>query len=423
MAISIQIKRGANKAKIDAATLKAGELALDMATNVLYVGKDGQTGTAVPIAAGSTASADKLTTARNFSTTGDVTATAVSFDGSADVALATTIANGAVTKAKTDAGVQASLDKADTAVQSVTATANAGIAIGGTATAPTVGIKLDPASTAGVAELGADGLKITVPTAAEYKLVKLQTPTGDALASYKLQKDGTDITGSATIDIAKDLVVTAGEIVVDPAGQPAGTYLKLTIANQTAPVYIDVAKLVDAYTSGSAADDAVVVAISDTNKVTATLTDGKITLAKLATSIQTSLGKADSALQEADIVATGAAGTNGTITVKGNEIAVKGLGDAAYKSVGTTAGSIPVLDAQGKLPGDLVPDISDKYVEITEKGAASGVATLGADTKIPAAQIPVATTTALGGVMGSTSVTVSATGVLGIGDLDCGELS
>lgn len=49
--------------------------------------------------------------------------------------------------------------------------------------------------------------------------------------------------------------------------------------------------------------------------------------------------KADSALQQAD-VATGA--TNGTIAVKGTDVAVKGLGSAAYLTAGTASGNVPV---------------------------------------------------------------------------------
>ena len=50
---------------------------------------------------------------------------------------------------------------------------------------------------------------------------------------------------------------------------------------------------------------------------------------QLATGVQTSLGLADSALQKADII-TGT--ENGTISVDGTDVAVKGLGSAAYKA-------------------------------------------------------------------------------------------
>ena len=84
MAISIQIKRGSLD-KINAASLKAAELALETGSNTLYTGIDGQAGTAVPVRAGSAATATKLAAGKDFSISGDVTATAVSFDGSANV--------------------------------------------------------------------------------------------------------------------------------------------------------------------------------------------------------------------------------------------------------------------------------------------------------------------------------------------------
>nr|DAJ12353.1 MAG TPA: hypothetical protein [Bacteriophage sp.] len=47
------------------------------------------------------------------------------------------------------------------------------------------------------------------------------------------------------IDIPKDLVVTKGEIVKEGAD----TFIQLTIANQIAPVKINVKDLVDVYTA------------------------------------------------------------------------------------------------------------------------------------------------------------------------------
>ena len=77
------------------------------------------------------------------------------------------------------------------------------------------------------------------------------------------------------IDIPKDLVVTAGEIIVVNSSSPIsgltdGTYLKLTIANQTDPVYINTSDLCDVYT-GKTVTDGVSVAISASNEISATL--------------------------------------------------------------------------------------------------------------------------------------------------------
>ena len=57
---------------------------------------------------------------------------------------------------------------------------------------------------------------------------------------------------------------------------------------------------------------------------------GGIPKTDLDSSVQTSLGKADTALQTHQTITTGSA--NGTISVGGTNVAVKGLGTAAYKA-------------------------------------------------------------------------------------------
>ncbi len=98
-----------------------------------------------------------------------------------------------------------------------------------------------------VSQLDNDTGFITPNDVPEYSVVKA-TDTTDYAAIYYLTKNGVN-TGVA-INIPKDLFVESGEIVTNPAGQPAGKYLKLVLQNQTEPVYINVADLVDAYTSG-----------------------------------------------------------------------------------------------------------------------------------------------------------------------------
>lgn len=75
--------------------------------------------------------------------------------------------------------------------------------------------------------------------------------------------------------------------------------------------------------------------------------------------------KADTALQKADITSGTA---NGTIAVDGTDVAVKGLGSAAYKAAGSASGNIPVngaaLGTTANVPvvtnasGQLVPHAS-----------------------------------------------------------------
>ena len=109
------------------------------------------------------------------------------------------------------------------------------------------------------------------------------------LKSYTI-KQGENTVG--VIDIPKDLVVTAGEVVVDPEGQTAGTYIKLTIANQETPIYINVADLVDAYTAQASATQ-VQLAISSTNEISATIVAGSVTATELATNSVTTVKIAD----------------------------------------------------------------------------------------------------------------------------------
>lgn len=108
--------------------------------------------------------------------------------------------------------------------------------------------------------------------------------------------------------------------------------------NETKTVYIPAESLVDAYTSGSQNGDMVVVEVDNsTNKITATITDGTVTKAKLVQGVQDSLNLADSALQGATL--------NGTSIVS-NKIA------ALTVATGTTAGSIAV-NGTDYVPKDL----------------------------------------------------------------------
>lgn len=163
--------------------------------------------------------------------------------------------------ATAQAAAEAAQASADAKVASVGATANGGITISGEATAPTVGIKLDPTQ-GNAATLGEAGLMVTIPevTVPVYDIVK-DADSGDYAAIYHLTKDGTN-TGAA-INIPKDLFVKEGKVVDNPTGQPAGKYIELTLQNQTNPIYINVADLVDAYTAGNG------ITISATNEVSA----------------------------------------------------------------------------------------------------------------------------------------------------------
>lgn len=149
--------------------------------------------------------------------------------------------------------------------------------------------------------------------------VDTTTTTEGMAKSYTFKQNEKTI---ATIDIPKDMVVSSGTVEKNPADQPEGTYLVLTLANATNDkVYINVGTLVDIYTAKANATQiqlaidsatreisATVVAgsigtaeLADNAIVTAKIADGNVTKAKLSTEVQTSLGKADTALQESDV--------------------------------------------------------------------------------------------------------------------------
>lgn len=383
---SIQIKRANLASTIQSTALKDGEFAYAKDTGKLYIGTNGTTGGNVILNpdGGTADQASKLAVARAFSISGDGTAPAVEFDGTAAVNLVLTLANSGVTAgtytkvivdSKGRVTGSATLEVSDipdipytkvtglgdivthdasefdeagaadavkaAVVNTLTAASNGGITVGGTATAKTVGIALDPAE-GNAASLTEDGLMVTIPAQTNYTVTMTEsTPEGYAKA-YTLSQNGSQI---GTINIPKDMVVESGTVETyteedKPEGVPsAGTYLVLTLANATSDkVYINVSDLIEYVTSGSQVGDMVVINIDAEHKVTATITDGTITLAKLASSVQSSLSKADSALQKASIT-TGT--SNGAIAVSGTDVAVKGLGSAAYTDAGAydTAGA------------------------------------------------------------------------------------
>lgn len=222
---------------------------------------------------------------------------------------------------------------AESKVASVTA-ADKSITVGGTATEPTVKVAVS-AATGNALSLESDGLKVTIPAAAKYSIEKAGTAEAGYSATYYLTKDGTNV-GTA-INIPKDMVVSDGYIQTFNVGEfpegsgitEAGTYIVLVLANNSnKKIYINVGSLIEYVTSGSKATDAVVINIDpSTHKVTANLTDGKITKAKLESTVQTSLGKADTALQKNNITK---GSTKGTIAVGGTDVSVNGLKSAAY---------------------------------------------------------------------------------------------
>lgn len=138
-----------------------------------------------------------------------------------------------------------------------------------------------------------------IPAQTNYSVTVTPSTVEGLAKRYTIHQEASGL--DVNIDIPTDMVVKSGAVVTNPEGQ-TGTYLVLTLANATNDkVYINVGNLIEYVTSGSGADDMVKIAVSADHKVTASITDGSITKAKLATAVQDSLNKADSAIQQAGL--------------------------------------------------------------------------------------------------------------------------
>ncbi len=199
---------------------------------------------------------------------------------------------------------------------------NKGVVIGGTATNPTVGINLSKGA-GNAATIASDGLMVTIPAGDSYSMVKAETPSSDAFATYHLTKNGENI--GAPIDIPKDYLVKDAQLKTatgsDATDFPAGTeYIDFIInakegQGSESHIYLNVASLAVVYSAGNG------ITIDDSNKISVKVvasnglsvgTDG----VKLATATTTSGGAMSSDDKtKLDGVSTGA--TNNTITLNG----------------------------------------------------------------------------------------------------------
>ena len=330
---------------------------------------------------------------------------------------AKTITPAAIGAATTDsvataqAAAEAAQASADAKVASVGATANGGIEIGGTKTAPTVGIKLDPTK-GNAATLGAAGLMVTIPevTVPVYDIVK-DTDSGDYAAIYHLTKDGVN-TGAA-INIPKDLFVKEGKIVDNPVGQPAGKYIELTLQNQTNPIYINVADLVDAYTEGNG------ITISGTNEISAKVVAANgLSVGASGIAMALASGTANGAMSSAQFtklssIDTGA--TANTITLNGT--ATKTPSFYAPTTAGTKGQQL-VSNGAGAPVWQDVPTILKKYTATNGTITAAGGAftwTIASATHGVSSPIAVQVYEVATGGMVLTDVTVATNGNVTIG--------
>lgn len=257
--------------------------------------------------------------------------------------------------------------------------------------------------------------EVTVPV---YDIVK-DTDSGDYAAIYHLTKDGVN-TGAA-INIPKDLFVKSGEIVDNPAGQPAGKYIKLTLQNQDEPIYINVVDLVDAYTAGNG------ITISTTNEISAkVVAENGLSVGASGIAMALASGTAAGAMSSADkgkldLIDEGA--TANTITLNGAVTA-----DPIFyaPTTGGTAGQQLVSGGDGAPVWQDMPVNLKKYsANNTELTAAGGAytwtiakSTHGIDTPVVVQLYEVATNE-----MVMADVVVAATGDVTIKIVGSGTLA
>lgn len=199
--------------------------------------------------------------------------------------------------------------------------------------------------------------------------ISTETTTEGYAKSYTFTQGSKNL---GIIDIPKDMVVSSGTVETNPVGQEPGTYLVLTLANATNDkVYINVGKLVDIYKAAESATQVQIAIDPATREISATIVagsitatelasdsivttkiaDGNVTKTKLSVDVQTSLGKADTAIQESDLTALKAdVAANKTSLAEGGATdtaikAAKKAGDDAQADVDALETRVGALEA------------------------------------------------------------------------------
>lgn len=141
-----------------------------------------------------------------------------------------------------------------------------------------------------------------IPAQTDYSLT-INKPASDTYAQvYEFKQLGKTI---GTINIPKDMVVQSGTVetkTTSGAWGGAGTYIRLVLANaENSPIYINVGDLIEYVTAGSGENDAIQISISADHKVSASVKNGSITLAMLASGVQTEISKAHTHANKAEL--------------------------------------------------------------------------------------------------------------------------
>lgn len=192
------------------------------------------------------------------------------------------------------AAAEAAQDEAGQKISSVTA-GDASVVVGGTDTDKTVKVQIDDTEGNDLTLVPGKGLRVEIPDAAEYTIMKQDQAEETYATTYYLAKNGQQ--AGVKINIPKDMVVQSGTVEEKSAsgtwGDP-GTYLHLVLANaDSTDIYINVGALIEYVTGATAADGIITVTVdADTHVATATIGDATIPLTKLDNAAQTKIGTA-----------------------------------------------------------------------------------------------------------------------------------
>ena len=141
-----------------------------------------------------------------------------------------------------------------------------------------------------------------IPEQTDYSVTVTNPVSSDYAQVYEFKQLDKTI---GTINIPKDMVVQSGTVetkTTSGAWGGAGTYLHLVLANaENSSIYINVGDLIEYVSAGSGENDAIQISISADHKVSASVKNGSITLAMLASGVQAEINKAHTHANKAEL--------------------------------------------------------------------------------------------------------------------------
>lgn len=233
-------------------------------------------------------------------------------EGSGEGSVASQVA-AALAEAKT----YADQHELTTVVSAADASVSVSPSTSGNVTTYSAGVAIS-ADTGNALTLAADGLKVVIPASAEYSVARATTADTGYLATYQLTKDG--VATGDKINIPKDYLVksaTVGTITVADtpvAGAVGDKYLDFVVNTQdndetASHIYLNVKDLTDVYVgsdtlTGNSAPTEVSVSVDANNVISASLVNGGVSLAKLATDVTNAIDAAEQAGLDASAALT-----------------------------------------------------------------------------------------------------------------------